>query len=211
VRRRLFKSLVNAPSLPKQTGQMTRAEQVRKALKLLAPPADRRDECQRDIEFALERVEGKAVTAFRILGSRLGRAGLRRYANALRRARAAFQSLDPAIRPWFSLWEIGHVAGKPTHIDREIAKAEEFLGQPSPSPRANRHKAAVAASSDLLKWWAREPTATRGGEWARLAGILADNQKVDLLDHMRAYKRRRAPTVEKLLGKHSVRYRTVRR
>ena len=107
--------------------------------------------------------------------------------------------------------EIAHVDGKPTHIDREIAKAEEFLGQPSPSSRANRHKAAVAASSDLLKWWGRRAHRDARREWARLAGILADNQKVDLLDHMRAYKRRRAPTVEKLLGKHSVLYRTVRR
>ena len=113
---------------------MTRAEQVRKAIKLLAPPPDRRDECQRDIEVALKHVE--VVIEFGISRSKLGMAGLRRYANALRWARAAFQGLDPAIRPWFSLWEIAHVPGKPTHIDREIAKAEEFLGRPSPSSRA---------------------------------------------------------------------------
>jgi hypothetical protein len=40
----------------------------------------RRHECLRDIEYALDWVSGPARTAFKIFGSKEGRAGLRRYA-----------------------------------------------------------------------------------------------------------------------------------
>jgi hypothetical protein len=187
---------------------VTPAEQVRKALELLAPSPDRRDECRRDIEHALDRVNGLAATAFKIFGSKQGKAELRRYANALRRVRAAFQNLDPAIRYWFSLSEIAHVAGVPTHIDQEIAKAETFLERPSLS-RARQHKAAVAAAHDLLGWWGHKIATTRSGEWARLAGILAGDQAVDLFDLLRAHRRSNGPTVEKLRGEHSILYRRM--
>jgi hypothetical protein len=190
---------------------MTHAEQIRKALELLAPPRNRHEECRRDIEFALDRVNGQAPIAFKVFGSKQGKAGLRRYASALRQVRAAFQNLDPAIRPWFSLSEIAHVAGAATHIDREIAKAEALLERRSSSSRASQHKAAVAASYDLLSWWGRRIAATRGGEWAQLAGILAGDQAVDLFDLLRAHKRSGGPTVEKLRGEHSVLYRLVPR
>jgi hypothetical protein len=67
----------------------------------------------------------------------------------------AYNSIDPAIKPWFSLVEIAYIPGKATVIDREIAKAETFLNRPSPPPRrdASRNKAAVAAAFDLLGWW----------------------------------------------------------
>jgi hypothetical protein len=179
---------------------LTRAEQIRKALALLASPPERRDECRRDIEHALDRVK-TAITL------KADKAGLQRYVDAMRWLRAAYQKLNPAIRPFFSLSEVGHIAGKPTHIDREIAQAEAFLGQPSPRSRARGHKAAVAASNDLLRWWGRTATTTRRGEWAQLAGILAGDQTVDLYDLMRAYKHSNMPPVEKLRGEHSVLYR----
>src|SRR5437660_12542402 len=87
--------------------------------------------------LALGRVEHGAAAArsFQVGRSKAGKAGVRRYCAALRRVRTAYQSLDPAIRPWFSLAEIAYVAGKPTVIDREIARAESFLDRPSPPPR----------------------------------------------------------------------------
>jgi hypothetical protein len=153
--------------LAKVVRAMTRDQQIRKALQLLAPPPGRRAECQHDIELALDRVKNTAAAArsFRVAGSTKGKAGVRRYWAALRRLRDAYYSLDPAIRPWFSLAETAYVAGKPTTIDREIARADVFLNRPSPPPRrdASWNKAAVAAANDLLEWWGtRSPSRAAG-------------------------------------------------
>ena len=194
---------------------MTRDQQIRKALELLAPPPGERAECQYDIGLALDRVESGAAAArsFRVAGSKKGKAGLRRYCAVLRRLRTAYRSLDPAIRPWFSLAETAYVAGKPTVIDREIARAESLLDWPSPPPRrhASRNKAAVAAAYDLLQWWGHKAAVTRGGKWAQLAKILAGDRTVDLFDHLRKFKRSPGPTVEKVRGANSILYRTRRR
>ena len=193
---------------------MTRVQQVRKALELLTPP-DQRAECQHDISLALDRVERGAAAArsFRVAGSKKGKAGLRRYCAALRRLRFAYHSLDPAIRPWFSLAETVYVAGKPTVIDREIARAEAFLDRPSPPPRrhASRNKVAVRAAYDLLKWWSHKAAVTRGGKWAELAKILTGDPAVDLFDHLREFKRSHGATVEKVRGSNFVLYHTRRR
>jgi hypothetical protein len=103
---------------------MTRNQQIRKALELLAPPPAQRAEGQRDIEVALDWVERGAATArsFRVAGSRKGKEDVRRYCAALRRLRNAYRALDPAIKPWFSLAETAYVAGKATVIDRENRK-----------------------------------------------------------------------------------------
>ena len=194
---------------------MTRGQQIRKALELLAPPPNDRAECRHDVGLALDRVERRAAAArsFRVASSKEGKASLRRYCAALRRLRNAYNSLDPAIRPWFSLAETAYVAGKATVIDREIARAEAFLDRPSPPPRrdASRNKAAVVAAYDLLDWWGHKPTLTRGGKWAQLAQILAGDQAVDMFDHLREFRRSPGPTVEKVRGSHAILYRTRRR
>jgi hypothetical protein len=146
---------------------MNRDHQTRKALRLLAPPRPQRAECKHDIEVALDRVERHTAAArvFQVAGSKKGKAGVRRYSAALRRLRAAYHSLDPAIRPWFSLAETAYVRGMPTLIDREIDIAEGFLARPSPLQRrdASRNNAAVAAAYDLLTWWHSKPTVSRSG------------------------------------------------
>ena len=184
---------------------MTRDQQIRKALELLAPPPRLRAECLQDIKVALDRVEHGAAVArsFRVAGSKKGKAGVRRYYAALRRLRSAYRALDPAIRPWFSLAETAYVAGKPTVIDREIAIAEAFLDsavtasaarcQPATRPR-------VAAAYDLLHWWGHKAVVTRGGKWAQLAKILTGDLTVDLFDHLREFKRRPSPSIEKVRG-----------
>jgi hypothetical protein len=186
---------------------MTRASQIQKAIKLLAPSPDRRDECLRDIGHALGRVE--AAASFKIMTSKSSKAGLRAYANALRKLRAAYPKLGP-YRPWFSLSEIAGIAGAPNHIDRQIELAEAFLRKPTTSSRASQHKAAVRAANDLLRMWGHETTATRNGRWAKLSGILAGNESVDLFDLMRSHKREPPTAVEKLRGEHSVLYRLRR-
>ena len=194
---------------------VSRNQQVRKTMELLAPPPDRRDECQRDVGVALDRVEHGAAAArsFRVGGSKKGKGDLRRYLAALRRLQQAYNSIDPAIKPWFSLVEIAYIPGKATVIDREIAKAETFLNRPSPPPRrdASRNKAAVAAAFDLLGWWGHKATVTRGGKWAQVTKILAGDEATDLLDHLREFKRNPGPTVEKVRGPDGIVYRKHRR
>jgi hypothetical protein len=194
---------------------VTRAQQIRKALELLAPPPRDRAECEHDIGLSLDRVERGAAMArsFRVAGSKKGKAGLRRYLAALRRLRTAYYSIDPAIRPWFSLAETAYVARKPTIIDREIARAEALLDRPSPPPRrdASRNKAAVAAAYDLLRWWGHKAAVRRGGKWAELAKILAGDLTVDLFDHLRAFKRNPGPTVDKIRGPRGILYLSRRR
>jgi hypothetical protein len=43
-----------------------------------------------------------------------------------------------------------------------------------------------------------------------MAGILTGDQNVDLFDHLRAFKRRPVPTVEKLRGARAILYWTRR-
>jgi hypothetical protein len=194
---------------------MTRDQQIRKALELLAPPPHQRAECEHDIGVALDRVKHAAAAArsFRVAGSKKGKAGLRRYYAALRRLRAAYYSLDPAIKPWFSLAETAYVAGEPTVIDREIARADTFLNRPSPPPRrdARQNKLAVAAAHDLLNWWGHRAVVRRGGGWAQLAKILTGDMTVDLFDHLREFRRRPSRNIEKIRGAHAILYYKRRR
>jgi hypothetical protein len=194
---------------------MTRDEKIRKALEVLKPPPHQRAECQHDIELTLDMVEQRAAAArsFRMAGSKKGKAGLKRYHAALRRLRDAYRALDPAIKPWFSLAETAYVAGKATVIDREITMAEIFLAQPSRSPRrdASRNKIAVEVANHLLDWWSHKASVTRGGKWEKLAKILTGDLTTDLFDHLREFKRRPGPRIEKLRGARSIVYRTSRR
>jgi hypothetical protein len=194
---------------------MTRDQQIRKALELLAPPPGQRRECRHDIGVALDRVEHRTATArsFRVARSKKGKEGVRRYYTSLRRLRDAYRSLDPAIRPWFSLAETAYIAGKPTVIDREIAIAEAFLARPSPPPRrdASHNKAAVAVAYNLLGWWGHKAVVTRGGKWAQLAKVLTGDLTVDLFDHLREFNRGPHPSIEKVRGADFIVYRTRRR
>jgi hypothetical protein len=180
-------------------------------MELLAPPPTRRTECQRDIGVALGGLENRAAAArsFQVGVSKKGKADLRRYLAALRRLQHAYNSIDPAIRPWFSLVEVVFIPGKPTILDREIARAESFLNRPSPPPRrkASRSKAAVAAAYHLLQRWGHAAASTRDGKWAQLAKILAGDNTADLLDHLREFKRGPGPAV----GADWIVYRTPRR
>ncbi len=138
---------------------------------------------------------------------------MRRYYAALRELRAAYNALDPAIRPWFSLAEIAYIVGKPTVIDREIGRAEAFLDWPSPPLRrhASKNKAAVAAAYDLLEWWGHKSAVTRGGKWEQLAKVLIGDRTVGLFDHMLEYKRSPGQSLEKVRGKRSIIYLMRRR
>ncbi len=181
---------------------MTRDQQIRKALELLAPTPSRRAESRQDIEVALTGLEHHTSTArsFRVAVSKKGKAAVKRYRAALVRLRVAYYVLDPAIRPWFSLAETAYIAGKPTVIDREIGRADVFLARPSLAPRrdASRNKYAVAGARDLLNWWGHGARISRRGKWMRLAQILVGDLSLDVFDHLREFRRRPGPRIEKV-------------
>jgi hypothetical protein len=131
---------------------MTRDQQIRKAFELLAPPAAEREECRHEICLALDMVEHSTAVArsFRA-GRSKKKSGLLRYHDALRRLLIAFNSLDPALKPWFNLAP-GFTTR--TAIEKEIDKAGSILAQPSAPPRRDggRNKAAAAAAYNLLTW-----------------------------------------------------------
>jgi hypothetical protein len=143
---------------------MTRDQQIRKALELLAPPPAEREECKHEIRLALDMVKNNAEVArsFRAFGSKQ-KGGLERYCAALRRLTNALGSLDPTIRPWFSFADPNYDAGQ--MIEEEIKKVTEFLNRPSVAPSRNAcwNKAAVAAAY-ICSLGDNRKRPSRGGE-----------------------------------------------
>ena len=171
---------------------MTRKQQIDEALVLLDPPQRERGEWQRRIEHALDSLDWRCRTAagLKAPGTKLGKAALRRYVKALRELQKAYDALPPQLRPWFSLAELAYVAGTPTVIDRELAKAEPLLARESAPPKRDAilGKAAAAfAHRLLLLRRGREPSLTRGGEWEKLGKVFSNGAPV--FEHMRTFKR----------------------
>jgi hypothetical protein len=190
--------------------KVTKEQQIQEALKLLAPPAAEREVCLHEIRIALDRVENFTAFARSSRASRSKKGGLRRYDAALRRLLSAIESLDPAIKPYFSLALSGATT---TRIRAEIATTEDFLKQPPAPPRrdGSRNKAAVAAAYDLLAWRGHNGTLTRGGKWEELAQILAGDLTVDLFELLRKFKQNRRTIVEKVrLDSEDILYRSAR-
>lgn len=159
---------------------MTRAQQIAAALKVLDPPAARRDECRREIELVLDLVTKRAsdIRAFKVFGSKKSRGDLRRYAQHLRAAQRIIRRLDPAIRPWFSYF-LGA-------LGQEIKTAEQWASDPSPKRDAVLVKAALEPTERMLRRWGHKVTLGRTGKWARLIKIAANTHN-DVLRHMSTY------------------------
>ena len=190
---------------------MTKDQQIQEALKLLDPPAAEREECLHEIHRALGRVENFTAFARSSRASRLKKGGLLPYHAALRRLLRAFDSLDPAIKPWLSLAHPAYTTR--ARIEAEIAKTEAFLKQPPAPPRrdGSRNKAAAAAAYDLLTWRGHNPTVTREGTWEELAQILAGDRTVDLFEHLRKFKQNPGTIVEKVrVDSEGIHYRSAR-
>ena len=190
--------------------RVTKDQQIQEALKLLAPPAAEREECLHEIHLALGRVENFTALARSSRASRSKKGGLLPYHRALRQLLRAIDSLDPAIKPWFSL---AHSGTTTTRIKAEIATTEAFLKQPPAPPRrdGSRNKAAAAAAYDLLTWRGHNATVTRGGTWEELAQILAGDLTVDLFEHLRKFKQSPGTIVEKVrVDSENIHYRSAR-
>ncbi len=181
---------------------MSKDQQIREALEVLAPATSKRAECVNDVTRALDRLKfgAEAARAFRMATSKKGRAALKSYAAALRRLRSSCDALDSAIKPWLSLAMA--INGNSIDLEHEIETAEELARQPPsvPGPDSSPRKNAVTAAYDLLRWWGHKPTVTRDGRWAQLAQILADDPSFEPFEHMRKFKRNPFPRVEKVRG-----------
>jgi hypothetical protein len=179
---------------------VTRAEQIDAVLALLEPPPSERGGWRRQIEHVLGSIDWRCKTeaGFKAPVSKKGKPALRCYVKALGQLQAAYDALPLSMRPWFSLSESAYVAGKPSVIDRELAKAEPLLAKSVPPKRdAVLGKAAVAAAYHLLLLRGHKPNLTRGGKWERLAKVLANGAPV--FEHMR--RLRRGVRIVRLKGK----------
>jgi hypothetical protein len=63
----------------------------------------------------------------------------------------------------------------------------------------------------LLGWSGHNASNTRRGKWAQLAKILTGDMSVDLFDHLREFRRRPGPRIEKVGSAHSIIYLARRR
>ena len=195
---------------------MTRDQQIRKALELLAPPPGERAECQDDISLAIDRVEHRAAAArsFRVAGSKKGKAGVRRYCAALRRLRSCLpfsRSGDQAL-----------VQPRRNSIRRREADRLSTARSQGPSlfltavtasaascePQQGRSGGGIRPAPVVGSQGRRHARREVGAD---LAKILAGERTVDPFDHLREFKRSPGPTVEKLRGAKSIVYRTRRR
>jgi len=163
---------------------MTEEQQIKEALKLLAPPADQRAACEDDIELAVATVAVMGASAIAAAGiSKAEKLSVVSYRKALLRAKAARAQLKGILSIFLS-----------DKIDFEtpIDLCDQWLSERSaPQYQISAHKIlAVKEAYDLLRKWQTEhpPTTTRNGPWCRLAAILFGKKSANLQHHVRAFR-----------------------
>jgi hypothetical protein len=163
---------------------------MQSALRLLAPPPERRDECERSINMALDVINREATAA--AVGSKKHKAALRRLQDSLRRAEIARRKLLGPEREWS---ERGHADEglPPLALAPWMAYCERQLPWPRPRSfrRSDRKYHAVERADCLLQDWGHPAGITRGGKWAKLAAVLYGDPQADLFGIMRRLRVRR--------------------
>jgi hypothetical protein len=189
---------------------MTRAEQIRKALELLEPPAKERDACRQDIERALDSM---ARTAARTKADKLARDSKKLWqshnrqlerliiiSNKLKAAgwrppldhllarltelevKEAAEEADEA--KFFSRFYPSINVFQPVDLQGTLTWSERWVrGYILPPPSAaSLQKHAVTLAHALLERWrgSKAIKKTRGGPWWRLAAILLDKRTGEL-------------------------------
>jgi hypothetical protein len=164
---------------------LTHTQQVRRALKELAPAGNERAQCAAAIEDALEEIEFDALVL--VAQKKETRRLVAQLYGALRKC----QSLHKALMRLDA--KCGGIVA-PLDLSEEIACYEEWLAEPTErsGDRALRQKSAVKhARALVVKYRPRKQdyTLTRRNAWHRLSAILAGDKKLDLFNHMRASER----------------------
>jgi hypothetical protein len=157
---------------------MTRAEQIRKALEVLAPLPEEFGECRCRIEHALDIMEStiRAATAIKSERAAAQETG-RGYYGALERLLAASRAHAHAG---------GALGISITSIERALQWRSKF-SRALPSGAIIQRQAAALAYS--LLWQSNHAAVTtRGGAWHTLGAILCGDQQADLFDYLREFK-----------------------
>jgi hypothetical protein len=163
---------------------VTRDQQVQAALRLLSPDPERREECERAINEALDWMARETHDA--ILSTRKYKAVLERYRKALARLELERNALLQLER--------GIGSAPPLDLNPSKMYCDAQLRQP-PARLALRlanpkYYAAWQARNLLQEWSRRRITKTRGGPWAKLAAILYGDQRADLFRNIQGFRPR---------------------
>jgi hypothetical protein len=174
---------------------VTREQQIRAALRLLAPEPSHRADCEGFIGYILDIIDRVAVAG--LAGSKKHRIAVERFEAALRRvagARSALAEVDLAGRfeekPHLKFFTVS-----PPELDFEpwLNWCEQRLALlPQPS-QLSREALAVQWAAALLRQFRQPLNKTRRGKWARLAAILAGEPTADLFHYLRTYEAPRRP------------------
>ena len=191
---------------------MKHDQQVRKALSLLAPPANRRAECRADIESALDVVEmfgkgDKVRQAERSAAANRARdtfhkticKALREY-DAMVKARHSsllyptdpgnpFRGLDGRV---LLQWLATETALPRKHVMYSLLSPKKPIPDAIPdgaglSAGTGKKNRATEDAHWLLTKWGHDTSivTTRGGTWHKLAAVLYGDERADLFQYLR--------------------------
>jgi hypothetical protein len=166
---------------------VTRDQQIRAALALLAPPAPERSACRAHIEIALKEID-------RVLDLKVSSKDATNARSAYHRALLKLQSAHNALVAaggfgFFKLGDIGRA------IEATKTGRVYYADPPGPISAELRieglktRKAAELAHELIARWRAGEEiVTTRHRTWWKLAAILYGDAGADLYQHLRAVK-----------------------
>jgi hypothetical protein len=171
----------------------------KQALKIIAPDASRRAECERGLVEALRTIEDAARVEKSEQAAAEQRKLLQQLAKTLRRAiKLAGQARREEYKPRPTPWDSRIDGLKCFLMETENAadycsRFEVSKGAPR---RSNTRIAAVWQAYILLeKYGKRPPGFSREGPWHKLARVLLGNQQADLFDYMQTRHKLNQPLV----------------
>jgi hypothetical protein len=164
---------------------MTRDQQMRAALKVLAAPRDQLGAYKEEIDDALNIVEVEVTNdGSKEWVTKKTKGKLRSFRAALRRVQAAHNAL-PAQVKFFAFRDLD--------FEKQIAVCDRLLAKPSGQPKraATKQRLAAREARGLLMRYGHKVSVTRGGKWCELAAILYGDEMADLYHHCCAAKKDR--------------------
>jgi hypothetical protein len=156
---------------------MTREQLIKRAMKLVAPPASEHADCQAQIERALEVVESAGRDAEH---SKITKKARGAYSAALKRLLIETRAIAAAG---------GALAMLPSVIEGAVAFDNMWSAGWRPHSRWKKQEWAAALAHHLLAQWRPEEkiVATKGKKWHRLAAILYGDPDDDLYRQLLKY------------------------
>ncbi len=165
--------------------KLTLDQQIKLALKLLAPAKDALAYCVEEIKFAIDTVEVMTTTAeaSKAMVSKDTKNKLRAHRDALRKLQTTQQALtDEFGYPFFDIGSKEHIK---IDLEKYIDGVERWRAKPAGPPKRAEHKKRLAAEHArwLLWHFGHRVSATRGGPWCKLAAILYGDPSENLYHH----------------------------